>query len=469
MNKIDNIFVINLERSKDRKAHIIEEFKTQGINNDEYEFFKAIDYDSDMVKNMINTDFVKKFPCCFRCNKNRCKCHNNVLIPNQIGNWCSFIELMKLVINRDYKNMIMICEDDIKFTNQGYDNINKMLETNYFDKNIDLTKPLLIRLGAAKSKYNDDIMKLDLKQIVLMSNPAFMINKKFAESFINNLKNINHTSDVYIHKQLPELDKTIQHYSLIPLPIHDLSYSDTNIRYMSLIHPKGINEEDIIRMKNHIKRIEYKNFLCIGHPRCGTKSISQYLQQLGNYKIGHEKMNYNGISNWMMVVDDNYPFGIQIDKRRYYFKDIIHIVRNPYDAIPSIILENKYTPGNKSYKFKIKHINKHFNLNLSEEYNYNTLKEEVEIALITYLYWNELCEKINPTIVTQIENLQTLKKHLNINKNIDLKLYNSNKSYNGKKYNKPEIPLTLYKELNDELKDKLINFCNKYNYKYINE
>ena len=54
-----------------------------------------------------------------------------------------------------------------------------------------------------------------------------------------------------------------------PAPVYQLSDHKDAI-FTSEIHPKGINEEDRIRKSNHIKKIIYKKFLCIGHPRCGN-------------------------------------------------------------------------------------------------------------------------------------------------------------------------------------------------------
>ena len=98
-NLIENVYVINLERCKDRKQHIIKEFKKNGLTK--YEFFKAVDKDDKQVKDMMKTDYVKKFPPCFRCAKFVCNCNNNVLIPQQIGNWCSFINLMKHIVKKN--------------------------------------------------------------------------------------------------------------------------------------------------------------------------------------------------------------------------------------------------------------------------------------------------------------------------------------------------------------------------------
>ena len=132
--------------------------------------------------------------------------------------------------------------------------------------------------------------------------------------------------------------------------------------------------------------MQHKKFLCIGHPRCGTTSISDYLNQMG-YNVGHESMGCDGTSSWMLAVkDNNYPFGNIKTIEKYNFENIIHLVRNPFDAIPSIILENKYSPNNKSYNFRRKHINNVFDINLPEiDINTITLLEDIEIAIKTYI------------------------------------------------------------------------------------
>ena len=56
-NLIDKFYVRNLEKSVDRKSHIINEFKKVNIND--YDFFKATDKDDIQVKNAIDSDFVQ--------------------------------------------------------------------------------------------------------------------------------------------------------------------------------------------------------------------------------------------------------------------------------------------------------------------------------------------------------------------------------------------------------------------------
>jgi GR25 family glycosyltransferase involved in LPS biosynthesis len=99
-NKLFNkIYVINLEKSTDRKEHIIKEFKRVGITD--YEFFKAVNHDSEEVVKIMNSSLVKKFPNCFRCDKKRCACENNVLTPFQIGNWCSFLHIFQDIVEKN--------------------------------------------------------------------------------------------------------------------------------------------------------------------------------------------------------------------------------------------------------------------------------------------------------------------------------------------------------------------------------
>tara|TARA_R110002167_G_scaffold179610_1_gene379335 strand:+ start:1006 stop:1806 length:801 start_codon:yes stop_codon:yes gene_type:complete len=255
---ISKVYVISLKSSADRKKHIQQEL--DGVI-DNYEIFEATDKDSEEVKGVMKTDFVKKFPPCFRCSKNKCNCANNVLIKHQIGNWCSLINVMKDIVQNNYKDLIMICEDDIKFTNNGINILNEMIITQNLQKyNVDFQKPILIRVGSGFSQNHTINHKPKFSKEVVMSNPAFICNKYFAESFIKNLKGINTTSDVFIHQRLPNKDKSIQAFTLLPQVIYELSCGKFK-KFKSEIHPKGLDEEDRMRAKNHIKRIEYDDYI----------------------------------------------------------------------------------------------------------------------------------------------------------------------------------------------------------------
>ena len=461
---INKIYVINLKTSYDRKKHIEQEFKRLNITN--FEIFEATDKDSIQVQDMMKTDYVKKFPPCFRCNKNKCKCSNNILIKHQIGNWCSFINVMKDIIEKDYKHLIMICEDDIKFTDDGMDILNKMITRDNLDKyKVRFDKPILIR-AEQRGKF-PPLNNLKLTKKISMSNACFIVNKSYAKSFINNLKIIDRTSDMYLQKKLLKLDKQIQHFTIEPSPTHQLS-SGIYKKLKSEIHPKGLNKEDKIKQIKHIKRVEYKDFLCIGHPRCGTTSISYYLKEMG-YNVEHENMGKDGVSSWMLAVEDeSYPWGNVKKKFQYYFKNIIHVVRNPFDAIPSIILENKYSPDNKSYRFRKKHIKKNLNIDLPDaNFNNFSLLDDIELAIKTFIYWNKICELCKPETICKIEDISSLQKFNIKNKPLDTTKKNSNNKYAGKVYKKPIISKDIYEKIDDTLKQELQYFCKKYDYEYL--
>jgi GR25 family glycosyltransferase involved in LPS biosynthesis len=228
MNTISKIYVIHLSSCTKREKHLENEFKRMNIQD--YKIFEAIRWDSIEVKEKFSSGFVKKPPC-FRCNSINCDHKNKVLQERQIGNWCSFINLMKKIAEEKTPDLIMICEDDIKFADNYNIIMDKLLKENTFNKyNIDINKPLLIRLGNSLAKHLDvNNIKVKLIKFPIMSNPCFMINYKFAESFLSNLNKINTTSDIFIHKKLPKMDTTIQDFTLIPQIAHELSYGPISI------------------------------------------------------------------------------------------------------------------------------------------------------------------------------------------------------------------------------------------------
>lgn len=455
---LDKIFVISLKECVSRKTHIVNEFLKYQIKN--YEFFEAINKDSEEINDLLSSIKLKKFPPCFRCYKNVCNCKNNYLLDTHIANWCSYIKLMKKIVNSNYNKLIMICEDDIKFTKNGYNILNNIIQHSTLNQyDINLNNPVLIRVGSA---FKDIHHKLKIIPIllkrVMMSNPSFIINKKYAESFLKNLKIIEKTSDVFIHKYILKLDESIQDWTVFPQPIYELSYNNNTTEFESTI----LNNENINKRK-----MIYKKFLFIGHSRCGTCSISNYINQM-KYEVGHETMKQDGTSSWMMAVDDKYPYGNIDITQNYFFQNIILVTRNPFEAIPSIIIENKYSPRSESYYFKIKHIKKILDITLPElDYNKLNLIDEIEIACKSLIYWYQICELRNPDIICKIEDIYPLKKFNKYNLKISNQKFNSNKKYAGKNYIKPKISIDLYNKINIDIKKELKIFCNKYGYKFI--
>jgi len=244
----DKIYCINLESATERKEHIIKEFDRMGIN--EYEFVKAIPKDGSEVIEAMNSDFVKKFPPCFRCGQVHCKCDNNVLIEPQIGNWFSFIKVWKDIVKNKYK-FVLICEDDIKFTSYAGEVASFMLTEKTLDKyKIDLEQPVVLRLSWAECEDHHYVREAEFKPIVKMANSCFAITYPMAEILLKSLKQIYHTSDVYVHR---DIATKYTHYSLFPPLGYDVSQGKNVVAFHSYIHPK---REYIDSLKSKLEAIE---------------------------------------------------------------------------------------------------------------------------------------------------------------------------------------------------------------------
>jgi hypothetical protein len=167
----------------------------------------------------------------------------------------------------------------------------------------------------------------------------------------------------------------------------------------------------------------------------------------------------------LAVNSKKYPWGnIRMPINNYTFNNTIHLVRNPFDAIPSIILENKYSK--RSYNFRKKNIKDILNIDLPLYTNSGNLLYDTELAIKTYIYWNKICELNNPTYTVKLEEAYILLTQFNINKIQEEtlnKTYNNseNKRFNGKRYNKPIVD---FHAISDDLKNILNIFCEKYDY-----
>ncbi len=322
----DKIYVINLKDSIDRKNHIINEFKRMNIT--EYEFFEAVHFNDNSVKNLLNSDKVLSFPPCFRCLKNRCGCENNFLTKFQIANWCSYIKLFNNILKSD-DNLILICEDDIVFSKNSTFILNNLL-SNYSMKkyNIDFNKPLLIKMGAAYDRNTHNIWSNPtyIKNYSL-SNPCFAVNKEMIKIFLYNLKVIDYHSDIYFHKKIPSFFNNIQMLVMNPFPVYELSFVNDIKKFNSLVRPN-----------NEIRRKEYKDFLFITINKLLEYIPIQYCNIL-NMDVSNKKIGFNGTINYWYLIDE-------FNKQRFYFKNNIFIYDNIEDDIKIIYNDIQF---NKNY------------------------------------------------------------------------------------------------------------------------
>ncbi len=144
----------------------------------------------------------------------------------------------------------------------------------------------------------------------------------------------------------------------------------------------------------------------IGHPRCGSKSLAQYLSRAG-LATGHERiaLNDEGLCSWWLTANRKPALGAYLyknktDNRQLKPELVCHFIRNPLDAIPSIIIENEFNQrNNNSFKTRQQTIKRRFGVDLAE---YDALTA----ATLSYAYWNKLAEQAVPDLRVRVEHME---------------------------------------------------------------
>lgn len=227
----DHIYVINLDSSKDRREHIIQEFDRVGIPQEKYSFFPAVDANSQEVQDILRNGGEQPLP-------NGMIRKWKHLNKYQIGNWCSYIGVWVDILVKK-RGICMICEDDIKFTNYYKPVVDKVFNHSYLiAAGIDLQKPFVIGVGSGWQKS----VHKPCKNIQLVQrnpigqrecNPCHIINMAMArELFVNSVSIVDRASDPYIHNLIGARN---QRYWIVPQPIYELSWNPKVQKFRSTI------------------------------------------------------------------------------------------------------------------------------------------------------------------------------------------------------------------------------------------
>ena len=210
-----------------------------------------------------------------------------------------------------------------------------------------------------------------------------------------------------------------------------------------------------------------KRFLLVSHPRCGTGFMSEIFKSYG-FDIPHERIGKDGTSCWFYGVTDKIPeFGKKyLDgkiRNDFTFKTIIHNVRNPLTAIPSIYFTETPNEGNKkhwAYKFMVESLNfRKKILGINDDNIYN-------LTVKSFLGWNELIKTNGVDEVFRIEDITHIEKYIE-----SMGLINNikvNNNFNSRKDDK-NINYTSFPwdKVDDELINKIDIFCDEYGYESI--
>jgi GR25 family glycosyltransferase involved in LPS biosynthesis len=249
MSTISRTLVLSLPQDGQRKQHIRKHFSEVGLSG--FKFFRALAPDSKEVISAYNLGLVKKFPNCFRCGQLTCSCENNVLIPQQVANVLSFKQLWES-IRHTGNEWTLVCEDDVHFYPNGFNLLKELLKGRSPDE-----QPSLIRISQSglDSEAELNYSSVELSDEVVMSNSAYVLNGHMANYLCQKFGTIETTSDIWVHKQIAQ-HQGVKSITVSPLLATDLSFNPKYAKFVSRIHPKGINEDDLARKNTHVKRVE---------------------------------------------------------------------------------------------------------------------------------------------------------------------------------------------------------------------
>lgn len=194
-----------------------------------------------------------------------------------------------------------------------------------------------------------------------------------------------------------------------------------------------------------------KKILGLGHPRTGTGYTHTILNSWG-LKVGHEKMQRDGIVAWQLVDPIGpWPFMKEIKEGDVYAYDfIIYNVRDPKTSIPSIVFSETKSEEHRRVKFGID----------------NTIENRVEYAITSILEFDKLIRKRKPKFTYRIEDQSKDLFNFLEEQGLNVKWNESllNKKYNARKHDGWEALEEDLKNVRPSLKHKINLFCIRYGY-----
>jgi hypothetical protein len=205
----------------------------------------------------------------------------------------------------------------------------------------------------------------------------------------------------------------------------------------------------------------------VGHPRCGSGYVSQVFQRLG-VQIGHERLGEHGICSWMHAVEDvSMPYASPSVSPEA-FRLTLAYVRDPIDAIPSIMLENTRS---KSFDFRRFHIYRLLGLDIAKS------RDPFERAVRSYLAWTRIVELQSPVATLRVEHIMDdLGEYISELSKVGLEISlntlaaatgvptDVNRSSDKFAIPKPAVDISQYESLPPDLRHELATFCERYGY-----
>lgn len=469
----DTIYVVSLPGDSARRERLAEYLPGFGIAN--VVWVTALGPDSREVADAYASGLVLDFPPCFRCGGTDCgssEC-NNILLPSQVGNFLTKLGLWKRIALHPQRALVL--EDDVVFHPWSLSTLD-WLEQQIIAGNLEFTAdtPLLIRLGWALGADHTASAAPRMTSDVRMSNPAYAITSPMADLVLKRFKRIDTTSDVFLHLRAPAKAEAV---TVLPPIASDLSWSVGAVP--STIHPKEthaayleqqgrVDEAEAYRnvIRKHVKHAFWRRLLILGHPRTGTGHAAATLRSWG-LDVGHEADGKDGICSWMLAVEDEAPWAAdEVARHRSALRHklLLHVVRSPADAIPSIIRENNHAPQSLAYRRK--HILDRFDIDIC------AAATDLETAVLSLVYWSRLIAAQKPDFVFHVEDgLEGLRAFLiaegeqvSPDAQSPFEPVNADKFYQGVRHPKPVLTSDDWNTLLPPTRDLLASYCDHYTY-----
>lgn len=471
---VDEIYVLSMPTSAERRNYINQHLSEVGIHR--FSYHDAISADAPEVAACYESGLVMGFPPCFRCGREECgqdDC-NNVLIAPQVANFLSYLSLWRTIASRAQRALIL--EDDVLFAPTAQQTLSQLAaEIGSGQLDFQAEHPRLLRLGWAAGGDHSQPRSFTLSSEVRMANPCHAVTSAYAEALLQRFERIESTSDMFTHRQACRPGEAV---TVFPPIASELSWSVG--RFESLIHPKRVRsnylrasgheaaaEQNDRRIAAHIGHMFHRQFLIVGHPRCGTGFAASVFRQCG-LDIGHERDGSAGLSSWMFVVDDEVPYASAAIARRraaLVWDWLVLVVRDLATAVPSVMRDNLHAPP--SFNFRRKHILQKMGIDIAEA------QSNFERALLSILYWTEIADALNPAVVFRVEQdvpkvvdfLRALEvKGVPDASLIDCSPVNADKLYQGLHRPKPPIDPDDWRRLRDTVKAKVRQYCERFGY-----
>ena len=471
----DSVLVVSLPGSADRRAHVTRHLTAAGLGD--FRFHDAIGPDDPAVRQAFAEGRVARFPPCFRCGRLSCgqdDC-NNVLIPAQVATVLSYVSLWERIAAGP--GIVLVCEDDV-LLHPWWRRVMAMILRQRDAGRIVLRpdEPALIRLGWAEGEDHTPDQPFRLTRAVRMANPCHIITPAFARAILAETGRIDQTADMILHRSARAAQQWA--WTAFPPAATELSWSRGTVE--SLIHPRPRRSLHLretgdeaaaaahdARMAAHLRHMEHRAVLVVGHPRCGTGFTAALMRQMG-LDIGHEADGRDGLSSWMFAVEGPVPYARDAVARRregLHWDRLVMPVRDIATAVPSIMRDNVFAP--LSYAFRRTHILAQTGIDL------NALPDNLHRAVVSFLQWNRLIEAMGPDLVFRIEHdhdrLHALVAATAAHPppplaGLDLSPVNADKPYKGVRRPLPQVGPADWARLPDALWAEVTGFCDRHGY-----